>query len=63
MLAERGAETEELRRVPDGVIAEVKAAGLHRVCQPERFGGGELPLNEAVDLIALLARGCASTAG
>ncbi len=60
-LASRAAETEALRRLPDETIAELKAAGLHRICQPARFGGAEVPLDEACDIVASLARGCGST--
>ncbi|MBO6781992.1 MAG: flavin-dependent monooxygenase [Alphaproteobacteria bacterium] len=59
--AERAEETESLRRLPDATIADLKAAGLHRICQPARFGGSETPLDEAVDIVAMLSRGCAST--
>lgn len=61
-LDKRGAETEALRRLPDDTVADIKAAGLHRLGQPARFGGAELPLDEAIDIITALARGCAATA-
>lgn len=61
ILAARAEETETLRRVPDANIADLKAAGLHRICQPARFGGHEASLDEACDVIAMLSRGCAST--
>jgi len=60
-LVARGLETETSRRVPDANIDELKAAGLHRICQPARFGGHEATLNEACDVVAMLSRGCAST--
>lgn len=60
-LVARAAATENLRRVPDENIAELKAAGLHRICQPARFGGHETALDEASDVVAMLSRGCAST--
>lgn len=60
-LAARAAATEELRRLPDETIDELKAAGLHRICQPARFGGAETPLDAACDIVATLARGCSST--
>ena len=62
VLAGRAAEAEALRRLPDETIADIKAAGLHRMGQPARLGGAELPLDATVDIIATLARGCASTA-
>ncbi len=60
VLAGRAAETEALRRLPDEIVADVKANGLHRICQPRRFGGAEPPLDEAARIMATLARGCAS---
>src|SRR3954466_1471428 len=36
--------------------------GLFRFHQPRRFGGMELPFIAVVDIVAELARGCASTA-
>jgi len=58
----RAREAESLRRLPDETLADLKAAGLHRMCQPARLGGAEIPLDRAVDIISTLARGCASTA-
>ena len=40
----------------------MKAAGLHRMSQPKRFGGAERPFDETVEIVATLARGCASSA-
>lgn len=61
-IAERADLTEELRKLPDETVADIKEAGLHRLAQPARFGGLELPLDAIVEIIATLARGCASTA-
>jgi alkylation response protein AidB-like acyl-CoA dehydrogenase len=60
-LMARATETEALRRIPDETIAELKAAGLHRICQPARLGGFETPLDEACDIVATLSGGCSST--
>ena len=62
VLAERAAETEALRRLPDETMADIRAAGLHAMGKPERLGGAELPLDAIVRVVATLARGCASTA-
>ncbi len=62
ILASRADEAESLRRLPDETLDDVKAAGLHRMCQPRRFGGAEVPLDAAVDIVSILARGCAATA-
>ena len=62
VLAERAAGTEALRGLPDDTIADIRAAGLHTMGKPERLGGAELPLDAIVQVVATLARGCASTA-
>ena len=56
VLAGRAAETEALRRLPDETVAYIKANGLHRVCQPRRFGGAELPLDEAARIMSSVRR-------
>lgn len=62
LLHERAQKTEALRRVPDESIAELHASGLFRIHQPRRVGGGELPFRAIVEFVAIVARGCASTA-
>jgi len=62
LLRERAQKTETLRRIPDETIAELHQAGLFRIHQPARVRGGELPLRAIVELVAVIARGCASTA-
>lgn len=61
-LQARADETEAARCIPGESIAGMRAAGLLRMGQPARCGGGEVPLDEIVDSVAALARGCASTA-
>ncbi len=61
-LEKRAADTESLRRLPDDTVAELKAAGLHRLGQPSQYGGAEPALDEIIDIITALARGCAATA-
>jgi 3-hydroxy-9,10-secoandrosta-1,3,5(10)-triene-9,17-dione monooxygenase len=61
-LAARAADTEARRSLLPEIFADLKAAGLHRMCQPERLGGAETPLDEAAEVVATLARGCGSTA-
>ncbi|HVM78639.1 MAG TPA: acyl-CoA dehydrogenase family protein, partial [Stellaceae bacterium] len=62
LLRERAQKTETLRRIPDETIAELHQAGLFRIHQPVRVRGGELPFRAIVELVAVIARGCASTA-
>jgi len=61
-LAERAADTERRRQLLPETVADLRAAGLSRLCQPRRFGGAELPLDRAIDIVTVLAGGCASTA-
>lgn len=61
-LAERAPECERRRQPLPETIADIKAAGLHKLCQRARFGGGELPLDRVADIVTVLARGCSSTA-
>ena len=39
LFRERAAAGEELRRMPDESIADIVAAGIPRICQPEKYGG------------------------
>jgi 3-hydroxy-9,10-secoandrosta-1,3,5(10)-triene-9,17-dione monooxygenase len=61
-LLERAGETEKLRKVPPENIAALKTAGLLKVLQARRYGGHQASLRTHVDVVAGLARGCASTA-
>jgi len=61
-LQARADETEAARCVPAQSIAELRGAGLLRMGQPRRLGGGELPFDQSVAAVSRLARGCASTA-
>lgn len=62
VLAERALATEALRTLPADTIADIRAAGLHAMGKPRRLGGAELSLDAIVGIVAMLARGCASTA-
>lgn len=61
-LRERAAETAEIRRVSDETIARFRALDLLKGPRPVRYGGYALDFDVIVDLIATLARGCASSA-
>src|SRR5260370_14340591 len=62
VLRERAGRTEELRRLPDETIDELHQSGLFRILQPKRVGGSELPFRSIVELVAVIGRGCGSTA-
>jgi 3-hydroxy-9,10-secoandrosta-1,3,5(10)-triene-9,17-dione monooxygenase len=62
VLAERSAEAESLRRLPDATIADLQQAGFFRILQPARWGGYEHDPQVFFDVQATLAVGCPSTA-
>lgn len=61
-LAERAEEARRLRTLPKDTVDELHRAGLFRMLQPARVGGGELDYVSLVEVAAALAHGCASTA-
>lgn len=61
-LAARAPESERLRRIHPDTIAELNSSGLMRLMQPARFGGSELGLDDLMNVVFELARGCSSTA-
>lgn len=58
---ERSAEAEKNRRLPDDSIAQMRAAGFHRILQPKRFGSFELGIGTAAECIRTLATACGSS--
>jgi len=62
VLAERRAQANELRRLPDGTIANLRDAGFFRMLQPKRWGGLEVNPKTFFEVQRILARGCPSTA-
>ena len=60
-LFEQAAEADALRRVPDANVAALRQAGMFRVLQSRRFGGHQASLRSHIDIVAKIARGCAST--
>jgi alkylation response protein AidB-like acyl-CoA dehydrogenase len=61
-LKKRAERTEELRQLPPETLRDLHEAGLFRLLQPEALGGAELDFRALVDIGAILARACASTA-
>ncbi|WP_247328780.1 acyl-CoA dehydrogenase family protein [Bradyrhizobium sp. 21] len=61
-LRERAARTEELRHLPPETEKDLHDAGLFRMLQPVRIGGGELDYVALVDCAELLGRADASVA-
>ncbi len=57
----RAVETENLRHLPPETLADFKAAGLHNVYTPARFGGHEMDWGAHVDISREIAKGCGSS--
>lgn len=62
MLADRAAETEQLRRIPQETIDALLHSSLIRAAQPAHFGGLGLDFDAVFDVSAELGRACGSTA-
>lgn len=60
-LRDRAEATEDLRRLPDETVADLKAAGIHKLFTPKRFGGFEMPWGTHVDVSRTLGQACGST--
>ncbi|MBV9322930.1 MAG: acyl-CoA dehydrogenase family protein [Chloroflexi bacterium] len=61
MIRQRSTEIEQGRHVPLDLIAELKAAGCFRMHVPAEYGGDDLTLSQALDVIEELARADGST--
>jgi resorcinol 4-hydroxylase (FADH2) len=62
VLKSRAAAAERLRHVPGETIGAIREQGLFRVVQPARFGGFEQDYDLLIEIITILAEGCASSA-
>ncbi|MFI1249634.1 acyl-CoA dehydrogenase family protein [Streptomyces anulatus] len=62
VLRERAAQAEQLRRVPSASVRDLRASGLIRIGNPDRFGGVGLDIDTAFAVSQELGRGCGSTA-
>lgn len=60
-LKERAKETEEIRRIPEATINELKEAGLFKLLRPQVYGGYQTSMRTYSDVIVEISRGCAST--
>ncbi|MEB3048689.1 acyl-CoA dehydrogenase family protein [Mycolicibacter sp. MYC123] len=61
-LAQRAAEAEELRRLPDETLNDYRASGLAGLLLPARYGGEQADFGQILDPIRRMAHGCASSA-
>lgn len=55
VLAARGPQADELRRVPDETIADFRDAGFFRMLQPARWGGLEVEPRTFFDVQLIVA--------
>lgn len=62
VLKERAARTEQIRRIPPESVQDLRASGLVRIGNPERFGGQGIEYDLAFEVGWELGRGCGSTA-
>ena len=62
VLRERALDTEALRRLPNETVRDLVSAGFIRATLPSRLGGSEIDYRTVMELVAILAHGCASTA-
>ncbi len=60
-LRERAAETENIRRIPEETMNELKESGLMTMLRPKRYGGHETNMRTYSDAIVEISKGCAST--
>ena len=60
-IRDRAAEAESLRRLPEGTVKELDAAGVFRLLQPRQYGGHAAEPVIFFDCLRNLARACGST--
>lgn len=61
-LADRAHEAEQIRRLPEATIADLKASGLTELLVPKRFGGQQADFPAILDPVRRMAHGCTSSA-
>ncbi|MFF2514400.1 acyl-CoA dehydrogenase family protein [Streptomyces sp. NPDC058086] len=61
VIAERAAKTEDVRRVPDETVRDLRDAGLIRVSNPTRYGGYGLDIDTTFEIGWRLGQACGAT--
>lgn len=61
-LAERAADAEKLRRLPEATVDDYRESGLARLLLPKRYGGVQAEFPEILQTVRLMAHGCTSSA-
>ena len=59
-LRDRANEAEDLRKLPDATVADLKAAGLHKIYMPKRFGGFEMDWGAHMEASREVSQACGS---
>ena len=62
ILRDRAQATESNRDLPVETVADLKAAGIHKIFTPKRYGGFEMDWGTHVDVSRELGKACGSTA-
>lgn len=62
ILKKNAVQTNELQRPADESVEAIVRAGLTGLMRPKAYGGPGLELSEMLDVISVLAEGCANTA-
>ncbi|WP_227937772.1 acyl-CoA dehydrogenase family protein [Alkalihalobacillus deserti] len=60
-LRERAKETEELRKIPEATMTELKDAGLFHILRSKQFGGFQSNMRTYTECVTEISRGCGST--
>ncbi len=61
-LADRAADAEALRRLPDATVEDLLSSGFTDLLVPTRYGGRQAPFPALLDPVRRLAHGCTSSA-
>jgi 3-hydroxy-9,10-secoandrosta-1,3,5(10)-triene-9,17-dione monooxygenase len=61
-LKARAAAADELRRLPDENVTELRKAGLFRLLEPRNYGGLQTNLHTFINVVAAVGRSCGSSA-
>jgi 3-hydroxy-9,10-secoandrosta-1,3,5(10)-triene-9,17-dione monooxygenase len=62
VLRAHSTKTSDLRRPADESVEAIVSSGLLGLLRPKRYGGAGLELSDMIDVAAVLAEGCGSTA-
>lgn len=61
IVRERALEAERRGRIHEDSYAKMAEAGFNKICAPKKFGGYELGLDAAIEVVWEIAQGCGSS--